>query len=48
MLEKTEIKNGQSRDLCNAGHKTQSEDKQNKKQHNTKNYKDEQHGQHQK
>jgi len=31
----------------NIGHKTQNEDQQNEK-HNTKNYKDEQHGCHQK
>jgi hypothetical protein len=38
MLEKTErtIKNGQSRDTGNIEHKTQNEDKQNKK-YNTEN-----------
>ena len=43
-LEKTEgtIKNGQSRDTGNIEHKTQNEDKQNKK-HITENWKDEQH-----
>ena len=48
MLEKIEgaIKNGQSRDTCNIGHKTtQNEDKQDYK-HNTENYKDEQYGPH--
>jgi hypothetical protein len=35
MFEKTEaaIKNGQWRDIGNIGHKTQEEDKQNKKNH---------------
>ena len=37
----------QSRDTGNIGHKTQNEDKQNKK-YNTQNLKDEQHGPHQK
>jgi hypothetical protein len=48
MLEKIEgaIKNGQSIDTCNIGHKTtQNEDKQDYK-HNTENYKDEQYGPH--
>jgi len=44
-LEKTEgsAKNGESRDRCNIGHKTQNKNKRNK-QHNTKK---EEHGPHQ-
>jgi len=35
MVEKTKraFKNGQYRDTCNIGHKTQNKDKQNKKTH---------------